>query len=148
MLPPIQHAVYIAAEPKRVFKTLTTSNGWDAWFTNGTVIDARVGGWIQFRWVNWGPNHITMEDGGPIIDVVPDKSLVFQWKPGDSVTTIRIDLEPRGDGTVILLTESGYQSPNGYAECATGWGEALTLLKFYLEHGITYGEIPLPQVCH
>ena len=27
-------------------------------------------------------------------------------------------------------------------ECAAGWGEALTLLKFYLEHGVTYGEVP------
>jgi hypothetical protein len=26
--------------------------------------------------------------------------------------------------------------------CATGWGEALTLLKFYLEHGLTYGAVP------
>ncbi len=25
---------------------------------------------------------------------------------------------------------------------ACGWGEALTLLKFYLEYGITYGDVP------
>ena len=23
-------------------------------------------------------------------------------------------------------------------ECAAGWGEALTLLKFYVEHGVVY----------
>lgn len=23
-------------------------------------------------------------------------------------------------------------------ECAAGWGEAITLLKFYLEHGLIY----------
>jgi hypothetical protein len=27
---------------------------------------------------------------------------------------------------------------------ATGWGEALTLWKMYLEHGITYGHVPEP----
>ena len=27
--------------------------------------------------------------------------------------------------------------------CAAGWGEALTLLKFYLESGTKYGEVPV-----
>ena len=27
-------------------------------------------------------------------------------------------------------------------EAIHGWGEALTLLKHYLEHGVTYGEVP------
>jgi hypothetical protein len=26
----------------------------------------------------------------------------------------------------------------GYAGCSTGWGEALTLLEVYVEHGIRY----------
>jgi len=26
-------------------------------------------------------------------------------------------------------------------ECASGWGEALTLLKFYIEHGIVYAQL-------
>jgi hypothetical protein len=43
---------------------------------------------------------------------------------------------------VVHLTEKGYtNTPGGrrnMLECASGWGEALTLLKFYLEHGVTY----------
>ena len=49
-------------------------------------------------------------------------------------------------GTVVTVTESGHTaSPKdleALVECASGWGEALTLLKVYLEHGITYGEVP------
>ena len=45
-------------------------------------------------------------------------------------------------GTVVKLKEYGYEdTEEGHRrclECATGWGEALTLLKFYVEHGITY----------
>jgi hypothetical protein len=48
---------------------------------------------------------------------------------------------------VVTVTESGHTtSPRdleALVECASGWGEALTLLKVYLEHGITYGEVPL-----
>ena len=42
----------------------------------------------------------------------------------------------------MRLLEHGYQdTPSGrlaFADCATGWGEALKLLKFYLEHGVKY----------
>jgi hypothetical protein len=44
------------------------------------------------------------------------------------------------------LVEQGYKQTTSSLQaclgCATGWGEALTLLKFYLEHGITYGTVP------
>ncbi len=46
------------------------------------------------------------------------------------------------EGTVVSVKEHGYQdSTEGHVrclECATGWGEALTLLKFYVEHGLRY----------
>ncbi len=50
-LPPIGHQVYIDVPLELVFTTLTTAAGWDAWFTQGTLLDARKGGIIRFRWV-------------------------------------------------------------------------------------------------
>ncbi len=51
-------------------------------------------------------------------------------------------LSEQSGGTVLRLTEQGHANDSkGRAmalECAAGWGEAITLLKFYLEHGITY----------
>ena len=45
------------------------------------------------------------------------------------------------NGTIVRLREAGYyNTPSGIrsmVECAAGWGEALTLLKFYVEHGIS-----------
>jgi len=42
----------------------------------------------------------------------------------------------------LRLQEHGYQdTPTGrkaFADCACGWGEALTLLKFYVEYGLKY----------
>ena len=49
-LPPIQWMTYIAAPIARVFRTLTTADGWDGWFTQGTSLEARVGGRIVMRW--------------------------------------------------------------------------------------------------
>ena len=147
-LPPIRYATYIDTSPEAVYATLTTAVGWDAWFTQGTEVDAHPGGSIRFRWVDLGVDHSTGEDGGPVLEAVPPRRFVFQWTPGDTTTTVAFDLEPRGSGTVVRVCETGHTtSPRdleALAECAAGWGEALTLLKMYLEHGITYGPVPEP----
>ena len=63
-----------------------------------------------------------------------------------TTTTVAFTLEPLGSGTKLTLNESGHTtSPKdleALVDCAAGWGEALTLLKFYLEHGTTYGDVP------
>ncbi len=42
----------------------------------------------------------------------------------------------------MRLREHGYHDTQSgraaFADCATGWGEALTLLRFYVEHGLRY----------
>jgi uncharacterized protein YndB with AHSA1/START domain len=142
----IHHSTYVAAPLARVYEALTTAAGWDAWFTQGAEVDARPGGRILFRWVGWGPERVTASDGGPVLEAVPGERFVFQWTPGDSPTTVALDLAPLGDGTRLTVTESGHRDTEGdrraLVDCAAGWGEALTLLKVYLEHGITYGAIP------
>jgi uncharacterized protein YndB with AHSA1/START domain len=145
-LPPIRHCTYIEAPPQRVYEMLTTAAGWDAWFTQGAEVDAQLGGRIRFRWVRWGVDHTTGEDGGRVLEAVPPRRLAFQWTPGDSPTTVAFELELRGRGTVLSVTETGHTGSQGdlqaLVECAAGWGEALTLLKMYLEHGITVGQVP------
>ena len=43
---------------------------------------------------------------------------------------------------MVRLYEHGYPGTQegmaGFVNCATGWGEALTLLEFYVEHGLRY----------
>ena len=145
-LPPIHYNTYIDAPPEKVYDTLTTASGWDAWFTQSAQVDARPGGVMVFRWENFKVDRYTGESVGPVLEAEAPRRFVFQWTAGDSPTTIEFDLEPLGSGTVVTVTESGHTpSPKdleALVECASGWGEALTLLKFYLEHGITYGEVP------
>lgn len=145
-LPPIRNRVYIDAPPRRVYYALTTGSEWDAWFTQGTRVDPRPGGEIIFSWVDWGVDHYTLVAGGPVLEAVPDERFVFQWTPGVSTTTIAFDLTSLGSGTILSVEESGHTtSPKdleALVDCAAGWGEALALLKMYLEHGITYGPVP------
>ena len=105
-------------------------------------MDASPNGEIVLRWREFGPSRITAEDGGPVLETDHNRKFVFEWEPGDNPTTVAFTLTSHAGGTILELEESGYETMTSYMECATGWGEALALLKFYLEHGVTYGVVP------
>ena len=127
---------------KEHYDTLTSAAAWDSFFTTGMELDPTPGGICSFSWKDWGPDKCTLKVPGKVIEAVRPERFVFQWGSEGSATTISIDLEEVDGGTVLTLSEEGYEdTPNGLAmmlECASGWGEAVTLLKYYIEHGIVY----------
>ena len=130
----------IRAGAAEIFAKLTTADGLDAWFTHGAAVDPRPGGEIVFRCEGWGADRVTLSDRGRVLEIEPDRRFVFTW--GTAPTRVELGLEPDPEGTVVTVTEDGW-SPDlagvrGCLENATGWGEALTLLKFHCEHGLTY----------
>jgi uncharacterized protein YndB with AHSA1/START domain len=145
-MPPITYGTFINVPPERVYTELTTAEGWNHWFTTGAEIDARPGGHYTFQWKNFGADRETFDLSGPVLEAEPNKSFVFRWGSGEGMTTVRFALEPRGKGTIVRVEESGYSYSErdvvSCLDCACGWGEALTLLKFYLEHGVRYGDVP------
>jgi uncharacterized protein YndB with AHSA1/START domain len=134
----------IRTTPERAYDAMATSEGLDAWFTTGAQVDANPGGRIQFRWKDYGPEKYNGENEGPVVEARRPERFVFQWRAdsGGYDTTVEIDFEPHEEGTVVRLVEYGYEdSPVGMQDLlnrATGWGCVLTLMKFYLEHGVTY----------
>ena len=142
MLPAIKHSTFIKTPSERVFETLTSAEGWDAWFTKGTMLDLKPGGKFILCWIDWGPSRATTEDRAKVLEIVPNEKFSFVWNLHEGGTTVTFTLEPRENGTMLQITDDGYKSMDYLMECATGWGEALTLLKFYLEHGIIYGTVP------
>jgi len=127
-----------------VYDAIATAEGFDSWFTSGFEVEAHPRWKIIFRWRKWGPNKVDQDSAGEVLDARRPERFVFQWRPDNPsyATKIEIDFETIKDGTVIRLRESGYHdTPSGRAallECAAGWGEALTLLKYWVEHGLRY----------
>ena len=80
-LPPIRYSTYIDAVPQKVYDTLTTASGWDAWFTQGAEVDARSEGSILFRWVDFKVDHYSAENGGPVLEAIPPRPLPSTWRP-------------------------------------------------------------------
>jgi len=148
-MPPIRHATYINSPPERVYEALSTGAGWDSWFTTRASIDARASGQYEFFWQDFGAERTTLTLSGPVTEADPGRSFAFRWGSGKGETTVRFSLEEREPGTIVQVTETGYSYDEADVisclDCACGWGEALTLLKFYLEHGVRYGEVPPAQ---
>lgn len=147
LAPDINHKTYINKNIEEVYYSLTTASEWNGFFTANTTIDLKVGGYIHFKWENFGPDRVEAEDLATILEIVPNEKLVFNWSPGKTPTTVTITLQKKGEGTIVEVTETGYSIEENslyvHMTCATGWGECLTLFKFYLEHGVIYGEVPI-----
>ncbi len=126
----------IAASPATVFSFFTDIERWIAWQGIEGEIDARAGGVLQ----------ITMPGGqvasGRFIEVIPEQRLVFTWgwegeappvPPGS--TTVVIELEPDGTGTLLRLTHSALAPPPVAEHHRAGWENYLDRLKTRAEGG-------------
>jgi uncharacterized protein YndB with AHSA1/START domain len=142
----IKQRTFIAASPEKVYDTITSAKEWDSFFTTGMQLEPRPGGKCFFAWKNWGPDLYTLTVPGKVLEADRPNRFSFRWGTGDKATKVSFELTEKDGGTVVTLAEDGYEdNPEARAiimECAAGWGEALTLLKFYMEHGIIYSAPP------
>lgn len=138
---PISAKVLIKAAIQEVFDHIATADGLDKWFTSGSVIEEKVNGDMEFKWVDWGPDKVNTSSKCRVVWHERPNRFIFEWWL-DHPTTVEIKLTETAHGTLLEVEEKGYEySDEGVKrclDCATGWGEAITLLKVYLEHGISY----------
>jgi uncharacterized protein YndB with AHSA1/START domain len=97
----------IAARPAEVYAYLTESGRWSRWQGAEAELDAVPGGGFRMTMGNG------MVAEGRFLELVPGARVVFTWgwrgraelPPGSS--TVEIELEPDGDGTLVRLTHRG-----------------------------------------
>ncbi len=134
----INYCTWIQAPPEADYDLFTTADGLDSWFCTGSVVDLQ-NKQIEYRWKDWGAKRVSMSTRGAILEASRPHRFVFQW--GQTPSTIEFEFSPKEGGTYMTVLEYGYDEQNDEAkqvmmECASGWGEALSLAKFYLEYGV------------
>ncbi len=138
---PIQQKTFIKLPIEEVYDAITSPDCWNAFFTTGLEIDLKLGGEMWFRWKNWGPDFYTNDEPCKVVACDKPSKFAFEWGR-KTISTVEFNMTSEFGGTTIYLKEFGYpHTDEGIASllsCAAGWGEAMTLLKFYLEHGIVY----------
>jgi uncharacterized protein YndB with AHSA1/START domain len=100
----------IAAAPKRVWDVITQAEHVGRWFGDaGAEIDLRPGGAMRFVWSQHGTAL------GRVEQVDPISLFSYRWArprdtepaPGNS-TLVEFRIHPDGDGTRLVVTESGF----------------------------------------
>jgi len=142
---PIEHATLVRAPVDKVFRALSTADGLNSWWTQGTTMERRVGGRILFAWRDWGPDRVTVDGAARILQLVENEVFAWRWDDAEGYPsrTSELEVEPRDHGTIVRVTDTPTDPDAPHGEViplavAAGWGEALTLLKMYVEHGARY----------
>ena len=140
----IHFKTVIKSNPEKIYPLLTTAKGWDSWFTRGMIFNLEKNAEVQFAWKDWGADKVTESEKAVVLDFIPDKYLKFDWNffLPEGPTTVEIFIKAKGEVTVVEVIQTGFHQTksglNMFTQCSAGWAEALTLLKFYVEHGISY----------
>jgi uncharacterized protein YndB with AHSA1/START domain len=131
------------ATPDRVIRCWTDPDELMRWFPIRVDGSLAVGARTTLVWPR---EQVWWE----VTDLVTPTRFAFRW-PWDAdetlVTNVTVSLEAEGSGTRILLTDGPFpiDRPGGldaWAEALEGWGEALTLLRGYVDFSVDLRDRP------
>ncbi len=105
----IENQVRIEAPRSRVWKALTTPSQFTTWFHATTdAKEFRAGQRVDL--VSTHPGHEGTAFFFELVEVSPEHRFVWRWKSGDEpYTTVVFELEEASDGTLVKVTESGFE---------------------------------------
>ncbi|MGB9402070.1 MAG: SRPBCC domain-containing protein [Candidatus Acidiferrales bacterium] len=137
--------IHVAAPPERVFQALVSPEQVPQWWGQRGVYrctkfqsDLRVGG--KWRSEGLGPDGGNFKIAGEYLEVDPPHLLAYTWIAswtGDVKTTVRWELEPTSNGTLVRIRHLGFAAHPEAAQNYKGWPSLLGFLQAFLERGET-----------
>jgi uncharacterized protein YndB with AHSA1/START domain len=116
--------------PEKVWRALTETDGLAAWFPDGPPRGKFVEGEaLEFG----GGNSPTF--AGTVLTADPPRVLEYVW--GED--TLRFELQPDGDGTVLVFTDT-FDEYGKAARDGAGWHACLDMLGFALDGTTPVGD--------
>jgi uncharacterized protein YndB with AHSA1/START domain len=152
----IERQIMLHAPLERVWRAISDANEFGSWF--GARFDApfesgaRVNGWIVPTTVDPVVAAAQKPYEGVAFEIVvdriePPRLLSFRWHPGggpdadysrEPMTLVVFELEEKPDGTLLTISESGFDGiplarrASAFEGNARGWEAQLTLIQKYL----------------
>ena len=137
--------IHIAAPPDRVFQALVDPQQVPKWWGQEGVYrsaefqcDLRPGG--KWRTVGTNAEGGTFEASGEFLEIDRPRLLVYSWVAswtGIRKTTVRWELHPDGQGTLVRLRHYGLSAYPELAKSYSGWPRMLGWLQAFMERGET-----------
>lgn len=135
----IEKRVVLAASPGRVWRAVSDSEEFGAWFGARIGEPFRAGRTVH-AWVTT-PGYEHLEFDMHIEAVEAKERFAFRWCPhvldadvdprNEPTTLVEFELEPAGDGTLLVVRETGWEAipdwvrGESFARNESGWGEQL-----------------------
>lgn len=135
----IERTLDLAHPPAKVWAALTTAEGLGTWFGNDATVDLRPGGTARLAWSSGDSVELTVER------VDEPTVFAFSWPiyglPAEDPRRTRVEftLRPEGEGTRLLVVESGFgqltedEHTKAYDGNTRGWTSELGELVQYLD---------------
>jgi uncharacterized protein YndB with AHSA1/START domain len=102
----IRLQVFVHASLTKVFKAITEPKLLSRWLLDSATLSPHKGARYSFTW-DGGPTHT-----GEVLEFVRRRriSLTWQWPGSEKLvaTKLRLSAEPKGRGTVVKFTHSGF----------------------------------------
>jgi uncharacterized protein YndB with AHSA1/START domain len=123
----LQLSIRIAARPATVFRFLSDPERFRAWMGDGATL-----GGDQTLQVHYPTGQVAE---GRVLEMVADRRMVFSYgyrdnaSMGPGSTTVRIELEPDGDGTRVVLTHDSLPDTTAKHGHEGGWTHYLSRLR-------------------
>jgi uncharacterized protein YndB with AHSA1/START domain len=137
--------VRIAAPPERVFQALVDPRQVPQWWGEPGIYrctafhsEARVGGKWRCDGLDGRGNNFQIS--GEYLEYDPPRVLACSWLAtwtGSVKTTVRWELEPSGQDTLVRVIHSGLAAHPEIAQSYRGWPRMLGWLRALLERGET-----------
>ena len=140
----IERSTFIRAPRSRVWKAISDSAQFGAWFEVKAVGEFKPGATVRMTTTN--PKCPLIEFSVTIDEVVPERSLSWHWYPGASPdpneppTRVEFLLADAEGGTTVTVIESGFDRLSlakrtaAYEDNDKGWAQQLINLTRYLGH--------------
>jgi len=144
----IESEIHIAAPPERVFEALVDPEQLIEWWGEKGVYqctnyenELRTGG--KWKSVGVGPDGNRFEASGEYVEIDRPRSLEYTWMAswtGDFQTSVRWELQPTKEGTLVRIRHSGFAERPEVAQGYRGWPRMLRWLQALLERGETVAD--------
>jgi uncharacterized protein YndB with AHSA1/START domain len=143
----IEKRIELKAPLSRVWRALTDHREFGAWFRVRLESPFQVGRVARGQITYPGYEHVKWEATIEVME--PERLFAFAWHPyavdptvdysTEPTTRVEFRLEPRGAGTLLIVTESGFDAIpkerrfEAYRMNDGGWSEQMTNIASHVE---------------
>ena len=135
----IKKTILTKSNPTNVFKKISDEEELKKWWVDVPVLELKQGGKMLFRFLKENSEMLEQDYvvQGNVIQIEPEKKLVYTWKPVDDPnfpnSVVDWTIEQIDSNTKITLTHSGLQGCKIFDLLDAGWEYFLKKLEKLLE---------------